>query len=76
MTGLQVLLRPMRSGVEVLLLPLTKPFVFLREWRHSSLNQEARDEIVTEDRLLVCSSIEERIGDVIAHKECSIANYY
>jgi SNF2 family DNA or RNA helicase len=78
--GARVLLLSMGVGAEGLTLTRANHVVFLNEWWNPSLNQQARDRVlrigqhrvVHEYRLLVRRSIEQRIRDVIKHKQCSI----
>ena len=78
--GARVLLLSMGVGAEGLTLTRANHVVFLNEWWNPSLNQQARDRVlrigqhrvVNEYRLLVRRSIEQRIRDVIKHKQCSI----
>jgi SNF2 family DNA or RNA helicase len=81
-TGPRVLFLSMGVGAEGLTLTRANHVVFLNEWWNPSLNQQARDRVlrigqhrvVNEYRLLVRDSVEERIRDIIEHKECAIVD--
>ena len=81
-TGPRVLFLSMGVGAEGLTLTRANHVVFLNEWWNPSLNQQARDRVlrigqhrvVNEYRLLVRSSVEERVRDIIEDKECAIAD--